>query len=126
MDEQNPILTNVYLKDISLHKKGPLEDKIYSKCPHYFKNIRRGNTLCEIYSEEKVKKLFFCRRGMVKFYDLEPEYLKLNRQLVYKEKLFRNIIFGDLDEHLNQGGCEIHLYSLFKENGEHCQISYIK
>lgn len=52
MDECNPIMSNVYLKDISLHKKGPLEDKIYSKNDKYYLNIRRGNTLCQIYNEK--------------------------------------------------------------------------
>lgn len=70
MDEMNPILNNIYLKDISLHKKGPMEDKIYSKRPLYYWNIRRGNTLCEIYDNQKRVDLFFCRRGMIKFFDL--------------------------------------------------------
>lgn len=46
-------MPNVYLKDISLHKKGPLEDKIYSKNDKYYYNIRRGNTLCQIYDENQ-------------------------------------------------------------------------
>ena len=49
MDENNQIMRNIYLKDVSLHKKGPLEDKIYSKNNFYYVNIRRGNTLCQIY-----------------------------------------------------------------------------
>jgi hypothetical protein len=52
MDECNPIMNNVYLKDISLHKKGPLEDKMYARIPKYYKNIRRGNTLCQIYNKK--------------------------------------------------------------------------
>lgn len=51
MDEQNPVIDHLYLKDISLHKKGPLEDKIYSKNNLYYANIRRGNTLCQIFNE---------------------------------------------------------------------------
>lgn len=76
MDENNPIFNQVFLKDISLHKKGPMEDKIYSKIDKYYLNIRRGNTLCQIYhpnqinNKEQTYDLFFCRRGMKKFYDL--------------------------------------------------------
>lgn len=61
---------------------------------------------------------------MKKFYDLEPEYLKVNRQLTHQHKRFRNRIFELLDESI--GTHKIHLYCLFKENGEHCQIGYIK
>ena len=124
MDECNPILPHVYLKDISLHKKGPLEDKIYSQNDKYYINIRRGNTLCQIYDENREEKdLIMCRRGMKKFYDLEPEYLKINRQLTYQHKRYRNRIFETLDERI--GTHKINLYSLFKENGEHCQIGYV-
>lgn len=52
MDQQNPIWPNVYLKDISLHYKGPMEDKAYSKNYSYYINIRRGNTLCQIYHNQ--------------------------------------------------------------------------
>lgn len=85
MDERNPILPHVYLKDISLHKKGPLEDKIYSKNNKYYYNIRRGNTLCQVYdAHSRETALFMCRRGMKKFYDLEPEYLRVGRKLTHQ------------------------------------------
>ena len=102
MDECNPIFPNIYLKDISLHKKGPLEDKVYSKNEKYYVNIRRGNTLCQIYrklesGEMEESEMFMCRRGMKKFYDLEPEYLKVNRKLTHQHQRYRNRIFGELD-----------------------------
>jgi len=53
MNEQNTIFPNVYLKDISLHFKGPMEDKAYSRNFFYYINIRRGNTLCQIYNNSK-------------------------------------------------------------------------
>ena len=99
MNECNPIWNNVYLKDISLHKKGPLQDKIYSKVEKYYRNIRRGNTLCQIYEEKQINvtsneyKMFFCRRGMKKFYDLEPEYLKVGANLSTQHQRYRKIIF---------------------------------
>jgi hypothetical protein len=126
MDEVNPLNPHIYLKDISLHKKGPLEDKLYSKNRMYYLNIRRGNTLCELYDEQQNSiDLFFCRRGMMKFYDMCPEYLKMNAKLTYQHSLYRKIIFDDVDEVLKVGGASLNLYALFKENGEHCQISYI-
>lgn len=122
MDECNPILNNVYLKDISLHKKGPLEDKIYSKNSSYYCNIRRGNTLCQIYDEkQQEQQLFMCRRGMKKFYDLEPDYLKLNKKLTHQHERFQARIFKELNEFIEKmeknGNLKVHLYGLFKENG---------
>ncbi len=55
MDEQNAIFPNVYLKDISLHYKGPMEDKAYSKNYSYYVNVRRGNTLCQIYPKKNIQ-----------------------------------------------------------------------
>lgn len=99
MDECNPLWSHVYLKDISLHKKGPLEDKIYAKVGKFYRNIRRGNTLCQIYhpnqntQAQQAYDLFFCRRGMKKFYDLEPEYLLVGATLPTNHRLFKNRIF---------------------------------
>ena len=59
------------IHDISLHKKGPREDKYYIKYPNMRLNVRRGNSLFETENE-----ISFCRRGMVKFYDLEKKYLE--------------------------------------------------
>jgi hypothetical protein len=132
MDECNPIMPHVYLKDISLHKKGPLEDKIYSRVGKYYRNIRRGNTLCQVYHQNQNNNaqqqydLFFCRRGMKKFYDLEPEYLLLGASLSTHHRLMKNRIFESLERELEVPGGKYHLYRLFKENGEHCQIGYVK
>ena len=35
----------ITIYDISLHKKGPMEDKIYINSEFYLTNIRRGNSL---------------------------------------------------------------------------------
>jgi hypothetical protein len=60
----------ITLIDISLHKKGPLEDIQYLENRFYYVNVRRGNSLIQFDN-----KLSFCRRGMCKFYDLEQMYL---------------------------------------------------
>lgn len=62
---------------------------------------------------------------MMKFYDMCPEYLQTGARLTYQHQLYRSVIFGEVEELLKVGGSKIHLYSLFKENGEHCQIGYI-
>lgn len=59
------------LFDISLHRKGPMEDKLYLKNPFFITNIRRGNSLLQ-----DNQSLTFCRRGMRKFYDLERKYIE--------------------------------------------------
>jgi hypothetical protein len=45
MEEYLPIKDGITLWDISLHKKGPLEDRIYIKNKFFLSNIRRGNSL---------------------------------------------------------------------------------
>jgi hypothetical protein len=71
MEETLAFDESISLYDISLHKKGPMEDKIYIRKEFYFENIRRGNSLMRIGNE-----LSFCRRGMKKFYDLEHYYIE--------------------------------------------------
>ena len=48
----------------------------YGKNDMYRKNIRRGNTILKISSEDgNNEQLLLCRRGMQKFYDLTPPLL---------------------------------------------------
>jgi hypothetical protein len=61
---------------------------------------------------------------MMKFYDLAPEYLQSSAKLTYQHALVRKIIFEEVDRSINSGETQLHLYSLFKENGEHCQVGY--
>ncbi|CAD8179506.1 unnamed protein product [Paramecium octaurelia] len=111
------------LYDISLHKKGPMEDKLYLKNPFFLMNVRRGNSI--LVHDDSVR---ICRRGMRKFYDLERKYIdyELEQQNVklsrYHEKACFNILHPI--KQAIQEGKKIHLYKLFKENGEHCQISF--
>lgn len=61
----------------------------------------------------------------MKFFDMSQEYLQLGAKLTYQHQLYRNVIFDEIDDILKVGGKKLHLYSLFKENGEHCQIGYV-
>jgi len=100
-----------------------MEDKIYSKMDSYYHNIRRGNTLCQIYHPNQQQNknqqydLFFCRRGMKKFYDLEPEYLKVGAHLSHYHYNVKKRIFKGIEEELLIPNTKVHLYCLFKENG---------
>jgi hypothetical protein len=86
----------------------------------YYRNIRRGNTLCQVYHEgqnaqqKQQYDLFFCRRGMKKFYDLEPEYLLHGANLPTNHRLMKNRIFESLERELEHPNGKYHLYRLFK------------
>ena len=54
---------------------------------------------------------------MKKFYDLEPEYLKIGATLSTHHRLMSRRIFEGLDQDLEIPGAQYHLYCLFKENG---------
>ncbi|CAD8108582.1 unnamed protein product [Paramecium primaurelia] len=111
------------LYDISLHKKGPMEDKLYLKNPFFLMNVRRGNSIL-VHNDS----INICRRGMRKFYDLERKYIdyEMEQQNIklssYHQKACQNIL--DPIKQAIQEGKKIHLYKLVKENGEHCQISF--
>jgi len=137
--ETSPMNSTWALKDISLHKKGPLEDKIYAKTPMFYYNIRRGNTIIEIYEQkDQAPKQIICRRGLRKFYDLSVELFEYTKALANPikdppfltsfQKKMRKIIFENiedlrLDSKTIWKGLDIS--KIYKENGEHCQISYI-
>ena len=64
-------IKKIEIIDFSLHERGPPEDRRFAKDAQLRFNIRRGNAFCKI--EEEV---FIIRRGMRKFYDIEPAFLK--------------------------------------------------
>jgi len=51
---------------------------------------------------------------MKKFYDLEPEYLRVAANLSTHHRLVRNRIFEELDQEIEKGNTQIHIYRLFK------------
>lgn len=68
---------------------------------------------------------------MQKFYDLQYEYLHPNQKINLYHQRVKNIIFDPIKTYLNQPQTlekthqfSVKIYKLFKENGEHCQISY--
>ena len=132
--ECSPINQFYSLKDISLHKKGPLEDKLYANNPIYYKNIRRGNTILEIYEPNNsipIEKVF-CRRGLLKFYDLSLDIIEFTKNskktkfLTKMQKKIQKIIFENIETLPSDSFKNVAIYKIYKENGEHCQIGYIK
>jgi hypothetical protein len=73
MSEPTYISQNLFIVDISLHKGGPAEDRLYLKSRKYYCNIKRGNSLLVTYSQND-KKIEFIRRGFRKFFDMTPAY----------------------------------------------------
>jgi hypothetical protein len=64
--------------DVSLEAKGPEEDELFAKDAFLWVNVRRGNTLIEIYDQHDFKKrisAFVARKGLSKFFDLNPPYV---------------------------------------------------
>lgn len=144
--EVSAIDENIILHDISLHKKGPLEDKIYSRNPIFINNIRRGNTVIEYYNKNEkdslpTKIIIICKRGLQKFYDITSEFLEYTKAFNDKnnvkklpfltsfQKRMRDVIFKKLESLANQLSTKwenLYIAKIYKENGEHCQIGYNK
>ena len=62
--------------------------------------------------------MFFCMRGMKKFYDLELKYFNKENLNEYHSRVLANIM--DPIVIAIQKGYKINIFRLFKENGEHC------
>ena len=135
--EQSPINDSYFLNDISLYKKGPLEDKIYTRRDDYYNNIERGKAFLEIFLENQKQNetnLMLIKRGFKKFYDLHPLHIYHNLdkkneiKLEYHSEKIYERIFQNLKSFFEEKNEEeeINLFKIYKENGEHCQISYCK
>jgi len=73
-----PIAPHIMIRDICMKSQGPREDADLANHPELQKNLRRGNTLLEIFEEEdyhKLKKRVVARKGCNKFYDLLIDYV---------------------------------------------------
>jgi len=107
------------------------------------KNIRRGNTYLEIYDKNDrflLKDTIVGRKGLMKFYDLQPEYM-LDDETFRSEHNFltrnskrasedhmnaniRNYIMGNVVSSLDQGAY-IEVVKTLKVNGENAQVSWV-
>lgn len=142
MHVDNPAYPHISCVDVSINAGGPDEDKIYALHPDYEKNIRRGNTYLDLYDayDYNLHKGTVCaRKGLMKFYDLKPEYLVDDadfRAILAKkgvkapeaqkvESNLRNYIFAKPISELNKEAC-IEVVKSLKINGENAQISWVQ
>jgi hypothetical protein len=49
VEKESPVMRHILVSDIGMEKKGPEEDEAFAKSPYLLKNIRRGNTILDIY-----------------------------------------------------------------------------
>lgn len=140
LSEITPFSEHISLLDIALHKKGPLEDKLYARYPIFYRNIRRGNSILQIYDgKNEIPKRIICKRGLRKFYDITTELMEYTKALnnntpklpflTSLQKKIRNIIFEKIEYLAKQPTMnwqKMTISKIYKENGEHCQIGYTK
>ena len=111
MDSIPHFRDDVQLNDIAINARGLDEDKVYAEEPWYRTNVRRGNTIVELYEGEKVSETFYGRKGFEKFFDLMYEYILFNlgefkdlSSLGFKQadehKALHGIIFGKVEPEL--------------------------
>jgi hypothetical protein len=133
-----PIDSNLMMVDISMNPKGVDEELVYLQFPEYIKNIRRGNTLIEVYYYDKRKEdyeleeVIMARKGMMKFVDLPKEileikddkYLRIDHLEESKKNARWNIMGPVFRAFEKQKSVEV--FKLIKANGENAQISFLK
>jgi hypothetical protein len=76
--EECRIDPSVMVCDLSLNAKGPMEDEAFINDPVLWANIRRGNTLLDIYDPndfEKLENQVIARKGLTKFFDMKFNYI---------------------------------------------------
>ena len=65
-----PFNRDIVLFDISLDSRGADEDKEYVFNKFYRNNIRRGNTVIQLFDKDRPIDVFIGRKGVNKFFDL--------------------------------------------------------
>lgn len=142
VEKYSTLYPHLNVIDLSLHGSGSEEDRQYSLNPFLQKNIRRGNTLLEIYDPYDFtlyKNTIVARKGLMKFYDLKQEYLctdedfanfldsgakskgkKIDKKV---ENNLRNFIFSPVVHSLKEGHY-VEVLKTLKVNGENAQISW--
>lgn len=127
LDNSSPAMPHVTLIDLKLNVYGPVEDDIYATFPVLIKNVRRGNTILRIESEQG-SKLSFGRKGLEKFFDLRYEHVSPEQR--YDDKclsdtthMHKNYILGAALRTILEGG-QVEVLKTLKANGENVQVSW--
>lgn len=66
------------LRDLSLKVRAREEDEAFVKTPELWINLRRGNTLLEIYDPKDFNRLIntvIARKGLNKFFDINHSFI---------------------------------------------------
>ncbi len=111
--------------DISLSAKGHDEDEEFARDPFLWINVRRGNTLIEMYDQNDFSKrlsVFIARKGLSKFFDLSPAYVLPETR--YNESVLspiqcniKNYMLAPVKKALLEGH-KIEVLKTLKANGE--------
>ena len=125
--EECPFDHYIETQDIKLSVPGgPQEDKTYLENPLLVKNVRRGNTLINFYNDEedpdKCTMAVIGRKGLPKFFNLEPEFLlkeerKLDSELQKGQKNHKNLILAGAKKAILEGN-SVEIVKTLKANGE--------
>lgn len=119
------------VKDLSLLPKGPEEDEVFSSDPELWLNIRRGNTLLELYDPVDYKhllKVLIGRKGLNKFFDLKYDFVTKedryrDEQLNNYEYNLKMFILAPVKKALLDGH-KVEVVTTLKANGENMQVSW--
>lgn len=96
------------------------EDNLLEQNPKFLYNIRRGLTFTVFAKDESQPTII--RKGLQKFFDLEPATLDGPLKLPSSNNL-TNYLYFPLVQHFNTGS-KIEVFLTRKANGENAQISY--
>ena len=126
--QECPVFPHVMIYDISLKPKGHDEDVAYAQDTMLEKNIRRGNSIIEVFDKndyDVLKGTYMARRGLMKFFDLRREYLEEGKVLSRDDQNLKNYILSGPYNAI-QSGYQVEVLKTLKANGENVQISYCK
>ncbi|KAL4471704.1 hypothetical protein ABPG74_008597 [Tetrahymena malaccensis] len=137
IETEIPFQKDYFLSDLSLSFRGEDEDKAYTFSEKLRTNIRRGNSVIfQVDAQNNPSEYYWGRRGIMKFFDLQREYIEYNLKEIQELTQFGNknaslhkelysIIFKEAQESFTAGD-SVSIYKLVKANGENAQISYFK
>lgn len=129
--EECKVDSSVIVKDLSLLVHGPQEDEVFIYDPQLWANIRRGNTLLELYDPmdyTKLIKVVYGRKGLNKFFDLQYDFISregryMDDHLDDYNYNMKNYIFAPVKKALLDGH-QVEVVKTLKCNGENMQVSW--
>jgi hypothetical protein len=120
---------SVLVTDISLYDKASAEDEAFAFDKELWLNVRRGNTLLELFDKDNYKKklkVVIGRKGLNKFFDLSLDYVTKEyskSELGEFEFNLKSYMLDPVKEALKQGKT-IEVLETLKANGENVQVSW--